>query len=64
MRDTPPPFSEDAEAAVLGAVLLHDSAFAEASEILPDASMFWAQKHRVIWRVLESMHEQGVPAGS
>jgi replicative DNA helicase len=58
-RDRRPPYSEDAEQAVLGAILLDSNAFARAIEVVGDAD-FYREAHRVCFRAMRGLVERGV----
>src|SRR5438046_10640318 len=53
-----PPYSEDAEQAVLSAMLLDQDAVLRAVEHV-DASMFYAERHRRIFRAMVAIVERG-----
>ena len=56
----PPPHNIEAEQAVLAAVVLDNDALATAVEMLtPDD--FYLQKHRVIYRAMESLFSSNQP---
>jgi replicative DNA helicase len=57
-RDRQPPYSEDAEQAVLSAMLMDQDAIARAVEIVDD-SMFYAERHRRVFRAMVSITERG-----
>src|SRR5881394_572651 len=57
-RDRQPPFSEDAEQAVLSAMLMDQDAIVRAAEIVDDA-MFYAERHRRIFRAMVAITERG-----
>jgi replicative DNA helicase len=57
--DRRPPYSEEAEIAVLGGMLMDRDSIARAVEIL-DASMFFTTRHRVIYRAMSRLFERGV----
>ncbi|HVT38995.1 MAG TPA: replicative DNA helicase [Gemmatimonadaceae bacterium] len=57
-RDRQPPYSEDAEQAVLGAMLLDADAIVRAVEIV-DESMFYREAHRRLFRAMLSLHQAG-----
>ena len=57
-RDRQPPYSEDAEQAVLSAMLMDQDAIIRAVEIVDD-SMFYAERHRRIFRSMVSITERG-----
>jgi replicative DNA helicase len=57
-RDRQPPWSEDAEQAVLSAMLLDPEAVLRAVEHVNDG-MFYAEKHRRIFRAMISIAEKG-----
>ena len=53
-RDRRPPYSEDAEQAVLGAMLLDQNAILRAAEYIDD-TMFYREGHRRICRAIVSL---------
>ena len=57
-RDRQPPYSEDAEQAVLSAMLMDQDAIVRAAEMVDD-SMFYAERHRRIFRSMVSITERG-----
>jgi replicative DNA helicase len=57
-RDRQPPYSEDAEQAVLSAMLMDQDAIVHAVEIVDD-SMFYAERHRRIFRAMVAITERG-----
>jgi replicative DNA helicase len=57
-RDRRPPYSEDAEQAVLSAMLIDQDAVLRAAEFVNDA-MFYAERHRRIYRAMMSITERG-----
>jgi replicative DNA helicase len=57
-RDRKPPWSEDAEQAVLGAMLLDADAIVRALELV-DETMFYREAHRRIFRAMLALHQQG-----
>lgn len=57
-RDRVPPYSEDAEHAVLSAMLMDQDAIVQASETI-DESMFYAERHRRIFRAMIALTERG-----
>src|SRR5690348_17187407 len=57
-RDRLPPWSEDAEQAVLSAMLIDQDAVLRAIEHVND-SMFYAERHRRIFRAMISIAEKG-----
>ena len=57
-RDRQPPYSEDAEQAVLSAMLMDQDAVVRAAEFVDD-SMFYAERHRRIYRAMVSIAERG-----
>ena len=57
-RDRRPPYSEDAEQAVLSAMLMDQDAVLRATEYLDD-TMFYAERHRRIFRSMVSIAERG-----
>ncbi|HET7586287.1 MAG TPA: replicative DNA helicase [Gemmatimonadaceae bacterium] len=57
-RDRRPPYSEEAEQAVLGAMLMDTDAVLRAAEIVDD-TMFYREGHRRIFRALVALSERG-----
>ncbi len=57
-RDRRPPYSEDAEQAVLAAMLIDGDAIPRATEFVDD-TMFYAERHRRIFRAIVSLSERG-----
>ncbi len=57
-RDRRPPYSEDAEQAVLSAMLMDQDAVLRAAEHLDD-TMFYAERHRRIFRSMVAIAERG-----
>src|SRR5688500_17848669 len=57
-RDRQPPYSEDAEQAVLSAMLMDQDAIIRAMEVVDD-SMFYAERHRRIFRAMIAITERG-----
>ena len=57
-RDRQPPYSEDAEQAVLSAMLMDQDAVVRAGELVDD-SMFYAERHRRIFRAMVAISERG-----
>src|SRR5213075_2053572 len=57
-RDRQPPYSEDAEQAVLSAMLMDQDAIVRSVELVDD-SMFYAEKHRRIFRSMVAITEHG-----
>ncbi|MEO6527611.1 MAG: replicative DNA helicase, partial [Gemmatimonadaceae bacterium] len=57
-RDRRPPYSEDAEQAVLAAMLIDQDAVMRAMEVVDD-SMFYAERHRKLFRGMVSITERG-----
>jgi replicative DNA helicase len=57
-RDRRPPYSEDAEQAVLGAMLFDADAIVRAVELV-DESMFYREAHRRIFRAMLALHSAG-----
>jgi replicative DNA helicase len=53
-----PPYSEDAEQAVIGAMLMDADAVLRAAELVDD-TMFYAERHRRIFRALVAISERG-----
>ena len=57
-RDRQPPYSEDAEIAVLAAMLMDQDAILRAVETLDD-SMFYAERNRRLFRAMGAIAQQG-----
>jgi replicative DNA helicase len=57
-RDRRPPYSEDAEQAVLSAMLIDQDAMLRAVEHVDD-TMFYAERHRRIFRAMVTITERG-----
>ena len=57
-RDRRPPYSEDAEQAVLAAMLIDQDAVMRALEVVDD-TMFYAERHRRLFRAMMSITERG-----
>ena len=57
-RDRRPPYSEDAEQAVLGAMLLDNEAIVRSVEFVNE-SMFYAERHRRIYKAMIALHTVG-----
>src|ERR671927_1878703 len=57
-RDRRPPYSEEAEAAVLAAMLMDQDAILRAAEHVDDA-MFYREAHRRIFRAMVAVSERG-----
>ena len=57
-RDRRPPYSEDAEQAVLSAMLMDQDAVLRAAETVDD-TMFYAERHRRIFRAMIAIAERG-----
>src|SRR5438034_11219053 len=57
-RDRQPPYSEDAEQAVLSAMLMDQDAIVRAAEIIDD-TMFYAERNRRIFRAMVAISERG-----
>src|SRR5947207_8958345 len=57
-RDRRPPYSEDAEQAVLSAMLMDRDAITRATDHVDD-SMFYAERHRRLFRALTAIDERG-----
>ncbi len=57
-RDRRPPYSEDAEQAVLSAMLIDQDAVVRAMEFVDD-SMFYAERHRRIFRAMGAITSRG-----
>src|SRR5215469_11162375 len=58
VADRQPPYSEDAEQAVLAAMLMDTDAIMRASELLDD-TMFYREGHRRIYRAMVAIVERG-----
>ncbi len=56
--DRQPPFSPEAEAAVLGGVLIDEGAMARVADVLDD-SMFYREAHRRLFRAMTRLFERG-----
>src|SRR3954468_17966672 len=57
-RDRRPPYSEDAEQAVLSGMLMDQDAVLRATETVDD-TMFYAERHRRIFRAMIAIAERG-----
>jgi replicative DNA helicase len=57
-KDRKPPWSEDAEQAVLGAMLLDADAIVRAVELV-DETMFYREGHRRVFRAMLQLHQNG-----
>src|SRR3712207_293071 len=57
-RDRRPPYSEEAEQAVLSAMLMDADAVMRAAETLDD-TMFYAERHRRVFRAMIALTETG-----
>ena len=57
-KDRRPPFSSDAEEAVLGAMLLDQDAILRAGEHVDD-TMFYLESHRRVFRAMLALSERG-----
>ena len=57
-RDRRPPYSEDAEQAVISAMLIDGDAVLRAVETVDD-TMFYAERHRRLFRAMVSIAERG-----
>ena len=55
--DRRPPYSEDAEQAVLGAMMIDTDAVMRASEIVDD-TMFYREAHRWLFRGMQALTER------
>jgi replicative DNA helicase len=58
-RDRRPPWSEDAEQAVLGAMIMDRDAILRAAEFSDD-TLFYREGHRRIFRAIVALNERGV----
>jgi replicative DNA helicase len=56
--DRPAPYSEDAEQAVLAAMMMDTDAIMRAAEVLDD-TMFYLERHRLIYRAMIAIVERG-----
>ncbi|HEY5218301.1 MAG TPA: DnaB-like helicase N-terminal domain-containing protein, partial [Gemmatimonadaceae bacterium] len=56
-RDRQPPYSEDAELAVLSAMLMDQDAILRAVEILDD-SMFYVERNRRVFRAMGAITQR------
>src|SRR4029079_466055 len=56
--DRRPPYSEDAEQAVLAAMLIDQDAVMRAMDVVDD-TMFYAERHRRLFRSMVSITERG-----
>lgn len=54
LRDRRPPYSEDAEQAVLSAMMIDERAVAAASAVVDD-TMFYAERHRRLFRAMKTL---------
>lgn len=62
LPDRLPPHSLEAEAGVLGCVLISPTeALAEAVRRIRQPEWFYDQRHRKLWEVLVNMHTEGMP---
>lgn len=60
LRDCIPPCNDDAERAVLGAIIIESASYYEVDRILlPE--MFYSHTHRLIYATISDMHRQAVP---
>jgi replicative DNA helicase len=57
-RDRQPPYSEEAETSVLGAVLLDRAALSKVDDVL-DETMFYREGHRLIFRAMRLLDQRG-----
>lgn len=55
------PHNNDAERAVLGALLLDGNAIAAARRLMPDPAALYRDAHRAIYRAMLKLSEQGCP---
>lgn len=58
-RDRRPPWSEDAEQAVLGAMIMDRDAILRAAEFVDD-TLFYREGHRRIFRAIVALNERGI----
>lgn len=54
----PPPWSEEAEISVLGAMLLDGDAVPQAVKVLGDGKGFYKRRHRTIYTALRNLHQR------
>lgn len=59
--DKAPPYSKEAEAAVLGAMILDTEAVLKVVEILPTPECFYRKDHAVIFEIVRGMVDRDVP---
>lgn len=59
-RKPQPPYSEDAEQAVLSAMLMEPQAITKARALLPDSAVFWRVAHQRIFGAMVTLSERGV----
>jgi replicative DNA helicase len=57
-RDRRPPYSEEAETAVLGAIMLDRDAWSSATQHIDD-TMFFVERHRLLFRAMGVLEQQG-----
>ena len=57
----PPPWSQEAEQSVLGAILIDNGAFDRAGDLLQERS-FWHAAHRTIWATTAGLVMANKPA--
>lgn len=62
MFDREPPHSPEAEAALLGALIIDHTATDEVAEILAGPDAFYAPAHAALYAALMRQHEKGKPA--
>jgi replicative DNA helicase len=61
LGDRRPPYSEEAEQSVLGAVMLEGSAIDIAQSIIPSQECFYMEAHRRIYSTAIDLHRIGAP---
>ena len=61
MEDLQPPHSEEAETAVLGAILLDNKLLPQALEVVRDPAAFYYSHHRIVYAHMLKLDEAGQP---
>ena len=56
-----PPHSEEAETAVLGAILLDNALPPQVLDLLPDPAAFYSSSHRIVYTHMLKLDEAGQP---
>jgi len=59
--DKQPPYREEAEQAVLGAVLRENDRLPEITEVILQPDMFYLKSHRLIWRAMAGLYSKAEP---